>query len=59
MLPKANPKLLTQFQHCENNGIPFAAVFGESELQEGVVTLRDMESRQEEKVCVRDRVCGN
>ena len=52
-IPKANPKLLSQFQHCENSGIPFAAVFGDSELQEGIVTLRDMETREELKACVR------
>lgn len=47
LLYKKNPKMLTQFQFCEENGIPFCAVLGESELKEGVVTLRDMCSRQE------------
>ena len=47
LLYKKNPKMLTQFQFCEENGIPFCAVLGESELNEGVVTLRDMYSRQE------------
>jgi histidyl-tRNA synthetase len=39
--------MLSQFQFCEENGIPFCAVVGESEIKDGVVTLRDMESRQE------------
>ena len=39
--------MLNQFQFCEDNGIPFCAVIGESELQQGVVTLRDMSTRTE------------
>jgi hypothetical protein len=49
-IAKANPKLLTQFQYCEDNMIPLAAVIGQSELEEGVVTLRDMKTRAEAKV---------
>lgn len=44
---KKNPKMLSQFQYCEENGIPFCAVIGDSELKDGVVTVRDMQSRQE------------
>lgn len=51
-IAKANPKMLTQFQHCEDTGIPFAAVLGQTELEEGVVTLRDMRTREEIKVCI-------
>ena len=47
LLYKKNPKMLNQFQFCEENGIPFCLVIGESELQQGVVTLRDMASREE------------
>ena len=39
--------MLNQFQFCEDNGVPFCVIIGESELQKGVVTLRDMNSRQE------------
>ena len=39
--------MLTQFQFCEDNLIPFCVVIGESELQKGVVTLRDMSTREE------------
>ena len=47
LLYKKNPKMLNQFQFCEENGIPICLVIGESELQQGVVTLRDMASREE------------
>ncbi|XP_074620769.1 histidine--tRNA ligase, cytoplasmic-like isoform X1 [Acropora palmata] len=56
LLYKKNPKMLNQFQFCEENGIPFCLVIGESELQQGVVTLRDMASREEEQV-KRDELC--
>ena len=39
--------MLTQFQFCEENGIPFCAIIGESELKDDVVTIRKMESREE------------
>ena len=39
--------MLSQFQMCEDTGIPFCVVIGEKELQEGVVTLRDMSTREE------------
>ena len=41
--------MLTQFQYCEENGIPLCVIIGEKELQEGVVTLRDMQTRAEVK----------
>lgn len=47
---KANPRLLNQFQHCEQNGIPLVAIIGESELKDGMVTLRDLATRQETQV---------
>jgi len=47
LLYKKNPKMLNQFQYCEETGIPFCVVIGEKELEEGVVTLRNMETREE------------
>lgn len=47
---KKNPKMLNQLQYCEDNGIPFAVVVGESELQKGVVKLRNVETREEIEV---------
>lgn len=39
--------MLNQFQFCEENGVPFCVVIGESEIEKGEVTLRDMSSRNE------------
>lgn len=47
---KKNPKLLVQLQHCEDNGIPFAIILGESEIQKGVVKLREVTTRAEVEV---------
>lgn len=47
---KRNPKLLQQLQYCEDTGIPLAIILGESELQRGVVKLRDVASREEKEV---------
>lgn len=47
---KLNPKLLVQLQHCEEYGIPFAVVFGDSELDRGVVKLREVLSRNEDEI---------
>eukprot|EP00124_Ichthyophonus_hoferi_P001617 Ihof_evm3s89 gene=Ihof_evmTU3s89 len=46
---KNNPKLLNQFQYCEQNGVELVTIIGESELLEGTVTLRHMASRKEAK----------
>ena len=42
--------MLSQLQYCEENGIPFALIVGESELQAGIVKLRVVESREEIEV---------
>lgn len=47
---KLNPKLLVQLQHCEEHGIPYAVVFGDAELERGVVKLREVFSRKEDEV---------
>lgn len=47
---KLNPKLLVQLQHCEEHGIPFALVLGDSELERGVVKLRQVSTRAEEEI---------
>lgn len=53
---KLNPKLLVQLQHCEENGIPFAIVLGDSELERGVVKLREIKTRKEEEVTIENLV---
>lgn len=47
---KENPKLLVQLQYCEDRGIPFAVIVGDSELNEGVVKVRNIKSRDEKVV---------
>ncbi|KAK4886595.1 hypothetical protein RN001_002866 [Aquatica leii] len=47
---KKNPKLLAQLQHCEEYGIPLAIVLGESEIQKGIVKLRNVLTRNEVEV---------
>lgn len=42
--------MLTQLQHCEENGIPLAVVLGESELKRGIVKIRSIKARQEVEV---------
>ncbi|XP_043559010.1 histidine--tRNA ligase isoform X1 [Chiloscyllium plagiosum] len=44
---KKNPKLLNQLQYCEETGIPLVAIIGEQELQDGVVKLRVVSTREE------------
>ncbi|XP_027223750.2 histidine--tRNA ligase isoform X1 [Penaeus vannamei] len=44
---KNNPKLLNQLQYAEDNGIPMVVLIGESEVQEGVVKVRNTSSREE------------
>lgn len=44
---KKSPKLLGQLQYCEENQIPLAIIIGQSELQERVVKIRNVASRQE------------
>ncbi|ETN75999.1 histidine--tRNA ligase [Necator americanus] len=48
MAYKANPKLLTQLQYCEDRFIPLVLIIGERELQEGVVKLRNVKTREEQ-----------
>jgi len=47
---KKNPKMLNQLQYCEENQIPYAVVIGESELQRGVLKIRNIASREETEV---------
>ncbi|XP_060532286.1 histidine--tRNA ligase, cytoplasmic isoform X2 [Cylas formicarius] len=47
---KKNPKLLAQLQYCEERSIPFAVILGESEIQKGVVKLRNVSTREEIEV---------
>lgn len=44
---KQNPKLLSQLQYCEKEGVPYTVVVGEEEKAKGGVTLRNITSREE------------
>jgi len=50
MIHKVNPKLLNQFQYCEERGIPYSAVLGESEVEKGVVQLRNTQTREQTEI---------
>ena len=47
MAYKQNPKLLDQLQHCEKHQIELCVITGNSELQNGLVKIRDVAMRQE------------
>ncbi|KRT83394.1 tRNA synthetase [Oryctes borbonicus] len=47
---KRNPKLLAQLQYCEEQGIPLVLILGESELERGVVKIREVTSRVETEI---------
>jgi len=47
---KNNPKLLQQLQYCEENLIPLVIVLGEYELQNNVVKIRNVATREEREI---------
>ncbi|GFN84977.1 histidine--tRNA ligase, cytoplasmic [Plakobranchus ocellatus] len=47
---KKNTKMLTEFQYCEQNGIPLAIIIGQSEIEAGIVKMKIMASREEREV---------
>ncbi|OQR72159.1 histidine--tRNA ligase [Tropilaelaps mercedesae] len=53
---KLNPKLLIQFQYCEDKRVPLAVVIGESEIEKGIVRLRTIATREENEVSRKDLV---
>ena len=44
---KRNPKILDQLQYCEKNQIELCVIVGGSELEAGIVKIRDILSREE------------
>ncbi len=58
MLFKQKPKLPAQWNACEKEGIPLAVIIGSSEIEQGVVKIKDMYNKtgaqeEKEKVVVR------
>ncbi|CAF0783250.1 unnamed protein product [Rotaria sp. Silwood1] len=47
MALKRNPKMLDQLQYCEKNQIELCVIIGSSELEAGIVKIRDVETREE------------
>ncbi|RWS31800.1 histidine--tRNA ligase: cytoplasmic-like protein [Leptotrombidium deliense] len=47
---KSNPKPLTQYQFCEEKGIPFIITIGGDELSKGIVKIRDIRKRVDVEV---------
>jgi len=41
---------LNQLQYCEETGIPYAIVIGDSEIQNNVVKIRNVVTREEREV---------
>lgn len=41
---------MAQLQYCEEQGIPLVIILGESELEKGVVKLREVTTRKEEEI---------
>jgi histidyl-tRNA synthetase len=39
--------MLSQLQYCEEQSVPYALVIGESELEQGIVKLRTIATREE------------
>jgi histidyl-tRNA synthetase len=49
MLPKENPKIQAQLNYASGANIPFAIIFGSSELQSGKLKLKDLATAQQEE----------
>jgi len=47
---KPNPKMGDQLNHCLEKGVPYMVLFGESELEAGMVKIKDLKARTEEDV---------
>lgn len=44
---KRNPKILDQLQYCEKNQVELCVIIGGSELEAGIVKIRDVGTREE------------
>lgn len=53
---RLSPKVLNQFEHCEEYGIPLGLIIGASELERGVVKMKEFATRQEEDIAADDLV---
>jgi histidyl-tRNA synthetase len=49
---KPNPKMGDQLGYALEQGIPFMVLFGDTELQQGQVKVKDMAAKSEETVAL-------
>jgi len=50
LLPKVSPKIQAQLNYANTQEIPFAIVFGENELKENCVSLKNLKDATQEKI---------
>jgi histidyl-tRNA synthetase len=39
-----------QFKYADDKGIPYVAILGENELNQGIITVKDMKSSEQKAV---------
>jgi histidyl-tRNA synthetase len=49
-LPKINPKIQQQLTYANNNGIPFAIIFGSEELKNNILQLKNLKTSEQETI---------
>jgi len=49
-------KMKKQMTYANNRNIPFVALVGEDEMNNGLITLKDMEKGEQEKISVEDLI---
>jgi len=47
LYPDANAKLDKQFKYADKKGIPYAIVLGQDEIDKGIITLKNLATRQQ------------
>lgn len=50
---KKSVKILNNYQYCETNGIPYAVILAEDELKQGLVKIRNIQTRDEVKIAIQ------
>ncbi|MDE6754652.1 MAG: histidine--tRNA ligase, partial [Muribaculaceae bacterium] len=49
-------KMMKQMGYADSEKIPYVAIIGESEIEEGVINLKDMVSGTQEKLTAEDLI---
>ncbi|KXZ42548.1 hypothetical protein GPECTOR_136g631 [Gonium pectorale] len=53
---KPNPKMADNLGFCHDNAVPYMVLFGEDELKQGLVKIKDMDARTEDSIAVGELV---